>query len=311
MATRRISRAAARSLFSPECRPQTLQTPSQIRTLFELPTIKSQESWPETGCVARTSLPSGEKKDVRLYSGQGYKMAWTVHQSHLLYNLNYITMSDTEAQTLYPLDLAKRYARDPAQAVLFNYASQAHNNHFYFESLTDRPRPLTEFAGLNTNLVRAFGSVDNLRDLMRYTADGIFGCGYVWLVWARRDNQQTGEWKVLATYNAGTPYVVRPDGAVDRSQRRDMNAVNPRTAGIFGNYAAGGQAARERQLGGAAEVFPVLALSVWQHSYLRDFSVHGKRAFVDAWWECIDWQKVNDRTPGAAKEDKEYKPVSL
>ncbi|KAF2149863.1 manganese and iron superoxide dismutase [Myriangium duriaei CBS 260.36] len=316
MATRRIPRTTARALFSPECRPQTqplrfLPSTTQVRTIFELPQLASHTRWSQRGCIAQLkSDPSQPERSIKLYSPAGYKIAWTVHQSHLLYNLNYITMSDNETQTMTPLEIAKRYARDPAQATLFNYASQAHNNHFYFEALSDRPKPLSEFTGLQGNLVRAFGSVENLRNLMRYTAEGIFGCGYVWLVWVRKGTtDNAGEWKVLATYNAGTPYITRRDGGQDRLQGRDMNNQSLKTAGAFGNSSA--FVDRGKPLGAPAEVFPVLALSVWQHSFLRDFSVHGKRQFVEAWWECIDWEKVHERTPGVAKENERWEQVRL
>jgi Fe-Mn family superoxide dismutase len=37
-----------------------------------------------------------------------------------------------------PKTLLLNTARDPAQAMIFNYASMAHNNHFFFSSLVRR-----------------------------------------------------------------------------------------------------------------------------------------------------------------------------
>ena len=228
-------------------------------------------------------------------------MAWTTHQSHLLYNLNYLTMSEPESQAKNnTLDLAKQHARDPNKALSFYYASQAHNNHFFINALSDTPKPLTDFSNLHTNLNAGFGSIGALRDLIRYTADGIFGSGFVWLVWARRSGHQ-GSWKVLATYNAGTPYVVRADGSADRTQGRDMNNLS---AGAFGSHSA--SQAKDRPLGAPEEITPVLCLSVWEHSCIRDFSVHGKREYVDAWWECVDWSVVDARAPGVSKSPRVF-----
>lgn len=214
-----------------------------------------------------------------------------------------MTASDPELQSLNPQKLALRCARDPAQAALFNHASMAYNNAFFFDGLTDTPTPLESYAGLHSSLSRTFGSIDALRDLFRYTADGMFGCGFVWLVFAKRDgNDNAGVWRVLATYNAGTPHVLQ------RNQSADMNVQGQRgakagnnRAGSFGPHSESDIAIRSRPLGAPASVTPVLCLNVWQHAYMRDFQVHGKRLFVEKWWDHIDWNKVNNLAPGEGK----------
>ena len=32
-----------------------------------------------------------------------------------------------------------------------------------------------------------------------------------------------------------------------------------------------------------------MCVSTWEHVWLRDWGVGGKAAFLDAWWDRIDW----------------------
>jgi len=43
---------------------------------------------------------------------------------------------------------------------------------------------------------------------------------------------------------------------------------------------------------GGAEITPVLCVSTWEHAFLHDFGVGGKRRYLEAWWEAVDWEVV-------------------
>ncbi|KAL9037417.1 MAG: hypothetical protein Q9180_003727, partial [Flavoplaca navasiana] len=117
-------------------------------------------------------------------------------------------------------DLLIKYARDPNHAALFNYASAAHNNHFFFETLTPDPTPIPN--PLLSPIDSSFSSLASLRSHFIATADSMFGPGYVWLV--KRTQVTMNEnmkLAILATYNAGSPY----PGAHFRQQPVDMNTA--------------------------------------------------------------------------------------
>ncbi|KAF4550283.1 Iron/manganese superoxide dismutase-like protein [Elsinoe fawcettii] len=323
----RIPRAA-RALFSLDAQTPRLLSPLRLqrRTLFQVPTLTHSETFRDQGITSST-LPSpagsfptdSPPPNTRLFSPDGFYIAWTDYQRFLVNQLNYISGDDPEIQSMHPLDIAKRFQRDPSHATLFNYGSQAHNNHFFFKGISHAPRSADEFPSLKEALERDFGSMKNLRDQMVFTAAGMFGSGYVWLVWVRNQlGTGSGQWRVLATYNAGTPYAFHQqteDGALGRGrlQGKDMANMSPEaaaalqrprqglTAGAFGAHSATGRAEARRRLGAPQEIFPVLCVSVWQHAYLRDHGVGGKKAFLDAWWRFVDWEEVDRLAPGAAK----------
>jgi Fe-Mn family superoxide dismutase len=43
-------------------------------------------------------------------------------------------------------------------------------------------------------------------------------------------------------------------------------------------------------------------LSTWEHSYIYDFGLAGKRKYFEDWWAAIDWYRVEQRTPKEAGE---------
>lgn len=219
----------------------------------------------------------------------------------------------------------KETARQPGQAPTFNYASMAYNHHFFFLQLARlRPaeagRPVEEVglapvampSGLRHELARQFGTTETLRREMIATADAMFGPGFVWLVKLARSR----DYRVLPTYLAGTPFVA----AHWRRQGLDLNTRGlepaPGADGYSvdeaarqflerGQVGAGagpdvGRFDRDAPTPGGTEVIPLLCLSTWQHVYLRDWGVANKRAYMEAWWDCVDWRKVEALALGSA-----------
>jgi Fe-Mn family superoxide dismutase len=128
-------------------------------------------------------------------------------------------------------------------------------------------------------------------------------------------NQQL-HFRIMTTYLAGSPY----PGAHHRAQTVDMNTQNltsatiarqaaaagptpanaedarrqstiQNTAGAFGDYAARGGRNDAMRFGGA-DVVPVLCVNAWDHVWMWDWGVSGKRAYVGKWYERIDWEVV-------------------
>ncbi|KAK4946282.1 hypothetical protein LTR66_014306 [Elasticomyces elasticus] len=212
----------------------------------------------------------------------------------MVQKLNDLTAGTPEENsTAHALSLT--YSRQPNMSSLFNHASMAHNNHFFFEALSPSPPPISN--SLTTQLNQDFGSLETLKQTMLSTANAMFGPGFVWLVKAKPSSNATVQsqeqrFRVLCTYLAGSPYA----GAHWRQQGTDMNTVANQTAGAFGAFSVGGQ--RDAALApGGTGVFPVLCVNTWEHVWLRDWGIFRKRNFVERWWECVDWGVVEARVP--------------
>ncbi|KAI9693900.1 MAG: hypothetical protein M1822_003171 [Bathelium mastoideum] len=229
-------------------------------------------------------------------------MAWHDYQGLMVGKLNELTVGrPDENKTARQLLLA--HARNPLEAALFNHASMAFNNNFFFESLvgqkprspsgTEIPQPLAD------SLASSFGSLATLRDELIDTADAMFGPGFVWLV-------QTPDmrFRLLATYLAGSPFkeahtrlqavdmntqsVGSVGGLTDADVRRQTEAQN--SPGSFGNFADG---AANRP--GGLSVTPVLCVNTWEHVWVGLYGVQGKRLYLERWWSNVDWHVVQTR----------------
>lgn len=122
----------------------------------------------------------------------------------------------------------------------------------------------------------------------------MFGPGFVWLV---QDNSvSSGPLAVLATYLAGSPL----SGAHERRQSHDLNTHNNdsyqqlNSAGAFGKN-ANIRRGPQKPLGGI-DVTPLLCVNTWEHVWLHDYGITGKRKYLENWWGKIDWNKVLQHT---------------
>lgn len=162
---------------------------------------------------------------------------------------------------------------------------------------------------LEQSLLKTFTSLDMFKKEFLDTANAMFGPGFVWLVWHRQQARQ-GSWKILPTYLAGTPLW----DAHWRQQPVDMNTQNPRSAGgltgadyarqthvqntvgTVGKHSPDAADASKRAPGGA-NITPVLCINTWEHVWVPDWGIDGKRDFLEAWWRRIDWSNVQALTP--------------
>lgn len=185
-------------------------------------------------------------------------------------------------------------------ASLFNHASMAHNNHFFFSTLSNETIPMPD--SLKRGLEESFTSIETLRRDMIATANAMFGPGFVWLV-----KTKEGKFALLSTYIAGSPY----PGAHWRRQTQDMNtqaaisdATNAsdhfrqqaianlpiaNTVGMHGQFAQ-----NQKMAPGGIDVTPILCVNTWQHVYMPDWGVLQKKQFLEAWWDHINWNVVAD-----------------
>jgi Fe-Mn family superoxide dismutase len=236
---------------------------------------------------------------------------WTNYQQFLANKLNDLVAGEPiENDAVHTLIM--KFARDPENASVFNYASMLHNHHFFFRNLSTDPQSLDKNPELKASLEKEFGSIETLRVTFLDTAAAMFGPGFVWLVWAREPRthggRREGAWRILTTYNAGTPY---PEAGF-RQQGVDMNNQNKDSFGQYlqngqllqptnsaGSFGAHSQSGREmaKMPPGGTTVMPVLCVSTWEHAYMYDFGLQAKRQYLDAWWNAVDWGSVTPLVP--------------
>ncbi|KAI9374589.1 Manganese/iron superoxide dismutase [Aspergillus egyptiacus] len=217
-------------------------------------------------------------------SPEAYDFAWTQYQSFLVDKLNLLTQDtiDTDAK---PGELLVKYSRRPEMASVFNYASMAHNNHFFFNCLapnaTEIPEPFAK------NIIDTCSSIESLKLDFLATANAMFGPGFVWLA---KNVEREGLMHIFCTYNAGSPY----PAAHARRQPVDMATHTPETA--LGNQYAGSMgahSANQKNLApGAADVQPILCVNTWEHVWMMDYGIAGKAEYLERWWDRINWPVV-------------------
>ncbi|KIV77611.1 hypothetical protein PV11_09399 [Exophiala sideris] len=239
-------------------------------------------------------------------SAKTYQETYAKYTKHLCDKLNEYTQG-TADESHSAHDLHAICSHKPERAALYNHAAMAIHTHFFWEALTDSEDPHDRKAGNYTarSIEMDFESLDHLRTEFLEVADAMFGNGFVWLM----KPKTPGGLKILATYNAGSPYSV----AAPRRDDRDMATFNGRQvgtdllsagmnvdslgpgggryAGSFGNFSS----ARANLFVGALDAEPILCVNVWQHQWLPDYGMFGKREYLTAWWDSIDWKMVESR----------------
>lgn len=226
-----------------------------------------------------------------VFDAAGFRTAWTEYQGGLLAALN-DQVKGTVHEDASVFTTILRTCNRPGQAAVFNYAAQAHNNHFFFSQLTPHEHQSAMPSELEDAIAAQFGSVELFREELLDTAEGMFGNGWVWLV---LDQEQ--QLRFFPTYNAGTPYIW------GRRQSQDPNVPSAATGNANSGRDLVDFVATQRYA-----IMPLFNVCVWQHCYLAKYGVNGKRAYLEDWWKCIDWSKVGD-VYRKARDPLEVPPV--
>ncbi|KAL4786730.1 Manganese/iron superoxide dismutase [Aspergillus varians] len=245
----------------------------QIRGLHQVPSLTHGASFKENG------IPE-------LLSPEAYEFSWTQYQSLLVNKLNLLTQDTVDADAK-PGELLVKYSRRPEMASVFNYASMAHNNHFFFNCISPTATEIPEkFA---KDIVDTCSSVESLKLDFLATANSMFGPGFVWLA---KNLEREGLMHIFCTYNAGSPY----PAAHARRQPVDMATHTPDTA--LGNQyagAMGAHSANQKALApGALDIQPILCVNTWEHVWMMDYGIAGKAEYLERWWDRINWNVVFD-----------------
>lgn len=265
-----LRRQCARSTTTLRAGAAFLRRPSvptsiarQSRSLHSVPELQNQEAYRTNGLSP-------------LFSPQGFEVAWVQYQKQLVDGLNEM-VGGTQIENVPALDTAVMTAKRPELAQTFNYASQAHNNHFFFDGLTEHQTLPSEDL-LSRFILPTFGTLDNLKQELIATGMAMFGSGWVWLV---LDQQR--KMRILATYNAGTPY-----GEAYRRQEIDTNT---------GSSLSSSPMSQDVRGKGAPWPLPLLNVSTWPQTWMADYGLEGKQQYLENWWHAIDWSVVMQRLP--------------
>lgn len=214
-----------------------------------------------------------------LYSPLGYQTAWTDYQQLLTAKLSQLT-SGTADETRFPFYIAQINSKDQTKQKVFNVASQAHSNHFFFQQLTspenNHTRPSRQ---LEQRVNEQFGSLEGLKQLLIESSDSIVGQGWLYLT-ERADKQL----EILCLNNSGTPYQFHAN------QSLDLN-------GPIGqeDFVELEQLKRDFKDGVQDYTLPLLNISLWDQSYLTDYGIGGKKEYVGKVFDSLNWDVVSSR----------------
>ncbi|KAG0674927.1 hypothetical protein C6P40_002550 [Pichia californica] len=218
-----------------------------------------------------------------LMSPEQFKIAWIDYQDYLTKHLSMKT-ADTEYETRSPMAIAMSTSKKPHQSQIFHYASQAHNNHLFFQQLKHNgSRIPVQESNIKPQLLKAinnsFQSFENFKNEFLLAADIMSGNGWVFLI-----EDENKELKIVSCNNDGTPYFY------GRNQSYDLNTVFE-----YQNYKKL-MKYKQNILDNVKDYsLPLLCINVWEYAYIVDYGVTGKADYLEKVWDNIDWNVVNSR----------------
>jgi len=126
-------------------------------------------------------------------SAQTLEYHWGKHHRTYVEKLNSL-IPGTEFEELKLDDIVRK-----ASGPIFNNAAQVLNHTFFWNSLTPHPRKPNE--KMLEAIQKNFGTLESFLDKFHQTALGVFGSGWVWLVYHHQEQKLTIE----TTPNAENP----------------------------------------------------------------------------------------------------------
>jgi Fe-Mn family superoxide dismutase len=238
------------------------------RSFHEVPILKNQEKYLANGIEG-------------LYSSSGFKSAWVDYQKYLTLNLTLHT-NGTENELRNPYQILLQTAKQTTEQHIFHFASQAHNNHFVMEQLTDKSsaeKTRPSRALMEKLAFQDIADMETFRERMLLLADSSFGQGWVFLV-----EYPDKSLRILRCNNDGTPYYYGKNqsldlnGGVDEGSYEYLNNLKERAQNKERDWA-----------------LPILGINCWDTAYINDYGVTGKAEYLTNVWDCINWDVVNKR----------------
>lgn len=216
-----------------------------------------------------------------LYSNKGFENAWINYQKYLTMNLSLLTVG-TNNELKTPYQILLNTAKQSTEQHVFHFASQSHNNHFVFEQLASHSEAAKTAPSRNLlTRIKAMGfnSIDDLRDHMIFSANSAIGQGWVFLV-----EHGDKSLSIIKCNNDGTPYYY------GKNQSLDLNGGVDESS--FEKYL---HLQHRAQNNDKDFTLPLLGLNFWDYAYINDYGINGKLQYLTNFWQCINWNVVNNR----------------
>lgn len=237
------------------------------RGIHTVPKLKHNAVWQKAGIDS-------------LYSAEGYKIAWTDYQTYLTVNLS-LTTSGTDLEQKNAFQTLLTTGGLNHQTPVFHYASQAHNNDFFFRGLVRNPLENSSVPSrhLTEKINQSFGSLDGLKQELIGRAAEFNNNGWAFVV-----EKPDKKLEVVLLNNEGSPYFY------NRNQSTNLNG--PISLQQYTKLVADQENVNSQV---RDYTLPLLAISLWDHAYLYDYGVDKKKEYLENAWRAIDWDVVSSR----------------
>ncbi|KAH8923154.1 manganese and iron superoxide dismutase [Atractiella rhizophila] len=198
-----------------------------------------------------------------------------------------------------------------------HYASLLLNNSYMLSSLSSTPTPFPSRSDNPTPLANciydSFRTYEGLKTYFSSAAMGVEGEGFLWLVLQESKEKSLNAEKsinagVVLTAGTGTMLVQggekrgawngvwgvedaknlpplnksRSSSPLDRVGRFTVSSQEPWTA-----------------------VHPLFCLSLYEHCWLKDYGILGKKEYVENFWKVLDWDKLEERFERILEAERE------
>ncbi|GAC94990.1 superoxide dismutase [Pseudozyma hubeiensis SY62] len=230
-------------------------------------------------------------------------------QSGLLELLNQ-EVRDTEHASSSIVETVISLSQNREKILAFNYASQALNNAFFLSTLApqDRLRNPTPLPKVATAISKSFGSFPEMCLAFSSAAYGMSGSGWVWLVTDQHRNLG-----VVPTFGAGTVIV---QNRIQQGKHFSLPSINDHST----TGSDSPKQSQERPTRPADSLFtglgitdkvgkdlyPLLNISVHEHAWLNDYGIMGKEEYLTRFWNCVNWDKVEERFESYCPQSSRY-----
>jgi Fe-Mn family superoxide dismutase len=281
------------------------------RAIRSLPTL-STVSTPSTSSRSLHTCPPTPEPLVDgcapFLSASTVKQISQTWQAGLLDLLNQ-EVRDTQFASSSIVETVIGLAQNREKLLAFNYASQALNNAFFLSSIApqDKLRNPTPLPKLATAVSKSFGSFPEMCLAFSAAAYGMSSSGWVWLVTDQHRNLG-----IVPTFGAGTVIVQnriqqgkhfaipsindQPTNDADRPNSTDRPARPAES--LFGALGIADKVGKE--------LYPLLNISVHEHAWLADYGIMGKEEYLTRFWNCVNWDKVEERFESYCPQSSRY-----
>ncbi|ODV85358.1 hypothetical protein CANARDRAFT_28160 [[Candida] arabinofermentans NRRL YB-2248] len=210
-----------------------------------------------------------------------FESAWTSYQKYLTLQLSLNTVG-TRYETMSPLSILLTSGKRSMDGLIYHYASLCHSNHLFIEQLKDSSSSTSDIK-LNSQLMKIiieqFGSVDEFKNEFLYQCDTLSGNGFIYLI-----ENEFKKLEIISSNNDGTPYLY------SRNQSLELNGpIGLKDYELILNNKI------KLNLNEKDHSLPLLVCNVWENMYIEDYGICGKSDYLENFWNCINWEVVNNR----------------